>query len=436
MYEEGDIPQESTELLDVYDCLGEYNIYKKYKDEFDGELFFFSDIQKKYEETKNKYKEYMSDKNSKEFNKVINSKLPFLFQNYSFDEIVKNYFGEDIHKLYRFLSIYIHPNDLYTSYPIMKNLDYESTIVNLFNELMKLAQKYYKDGYVTRPIEEVCFNIVNSPLSNKYKSFAYNQYEILIKISDMIANIDNTESSQTYFIRDIAGSIRSLAIDVLFGYPEIVKCKFKPIVEMMALNYYIATSSHCIDDKYIFDLIYLHTRVKYAEILEENIDEELKAAHIIYNAYVEKVDFEPFKKQFMSSVGFAVEKFSITKFVYRMIDDVEPDSHMREFTKMMYDEAQLLSHANGYMLRSNTGSFMGYNPAIVFIDKTMTLLLRIFHLNWKEFNETEGEKKFNKFVYDLNKNIKEFEKVGIEKAKFDLETISLKGPYNQFKKMI
>ena len=144
------------------------------------------------------------------------------------------------------------------------------------------------------------------------------------------------------------------------------------------------------------------------------------------------VSFDDFKEKFSASLGFIPEETSISKLVYKYIDSMSDssDETMLAHMKMVYDEAQSLSHANGYMITSNSGAFMEYSSVIPFTDMSISCMIDLYYLHNKAYNDTEGEHKANKFIYDVKKCLKEYEKVAQEKNKMDYELKDLKVGYD------
>ena len=271
--------------------------------------------------------------------------------------------------------------------------------------------------------------IANSPINNVYLNYATKQKEILYKIADIIKEKCG-ECTEYYTYIEFGNYIESLAIDKTFGFSEIVKCKYKPYIELIAISYYIATLPHFEDKRYFVELFTKHTRIKLMDIYGLDTSEKLNEAYEQYKSNVKNIHFDEFKKVFMTSLGFIPEQTSITKLVNDAIDGlIKNDETMNAHLKMLYDEAQMLSHANGYMISSNTGAFMEYSTVIAYCDQFVTLLLKFYQVSWDLYNKTEGKKHYSKFVYDLKKNIKDFEKAAFAKNKLDFDMKDYKMVY-------
>lgn len=428
MYFENDIPSESEELLESYNYLCEYNSYKRYKDVLDGKQFDFNQIETNFKNTKNKYREMMNDKSSNEFNHLIKSKLPFLFQNYCFDELIKAY-CENLYDYYKILSVFVHPNDLYLSYPIFKELDFKELEMIMFGYVGLIITHFYKNGTCKKNLKSEISFIVTNEFNNFYLNCATKQKEILFKYAQLIEE-KMGENSQSYIFQELGLGIDNIALDKTFGFSEVVKCKFKPLVELAAMNHYIAKLPHYEDKRYLAEIMTKHTRYRILNAYGENTDDVLKDAYNLWYDKIEKIDFDTFKRKFDNILGFIPDGRSINKLVYDLIDDVIVDDKVfNAHMKMVYDESQMLSHANGYMISSNTGAFMEYSSVIPFLDMIISFEMNYYISYVKIYNESEGEHKYNKFIYDLNKQFKEFHKAAKAKNELDYKLKDLKVVY-------
>ena len=73
---------------------------------------------------------------------------------------------------------------------------------------------------------------------------------------------------------------------------------------------------------------------------------------------------------------------------------------------------------------------MEYSSAIPFVDISISFLIYLYYKHNKLYNDTEGEHKDNKFVYDLKKYLKEYDKVSQQKNKLDYDLKDYKVDYN------
>lgn len=432
MYLAGDITEDAKKLINNYNYITEYNMYKKYKKTLNKRQFDFDQIENNFKDAKQIYRDALNDINSSEFKKLLNSKVPFMGENYSFDSLIRMYCSE-LYEYYRILSIMIHPNDLILTIDLPKNMKFDALEANLFLPVMNIAEKCYVDVQLpkSKTLKQEFTFIFNNPINHAYLNMATSQKKILYKLSDLIEKQYGI-NTQSEIFRELGKAIESMTVDKTFGFSEIVKCKYKMVIEMIALNYYIATLPHFIEDRYLMELLTKHTRIKLMEIYGMDTAEKWKDAYNCYLNSGDNVSFDDFKEKFSASLGFIPEETSISKLVYKYIDSMSDssDETMLAHMKMVYDEAQALSHANGYMITSNSGAFMEYSSVIPFTDMSISCMIDLYYLHNKAYNDTEGEHKANKFIYDVKKCLKEYEKVAQEKNKMDYELKDLKVGYD------
>lgn len=420
MYLNGDISEDSNELINNYNYIVEYNIYKKYKDPLDKKEFDFNQIENNFKEAKLLYRDELKDMNNKEFKNILNSKLPFLKDEFTFDELIKKY-CEGFYQYYRILSVMIHPNDIILTIDYLNELDFEALEANIHLVVLETINKHYASIYLnsTKTLSQEINLISSNEISNYYLRMATSQKEALFRFAEKIEE-QYDFNSQSELFRELGKAIESIALDKTFGFNEIVKSKFKMVIEMLAFNYYIANLPHDLENKYFAELVTKHTRIQLMEINGMDIKEKLDDAYKCYMNYDQNISFDDFKNKFSKSLGFIVQEISINKMVYNFIDTLTgSDAIFNNYMKMIYDESQFLSHANGYMISSNTGAFMDYSSVIIFIDLAVEYIMKLYVNITKLYNETEGEHKLNKFLYDINKSLKDFKKYAKLKNEVD-----------------
>lgn len=420
MYLADDVDEEAEELIKYYAYIIEYNTYRKYKNILDGKQFYFEQIKNNFSTAKDVYRKALDDINCEEFRKLINSKLPFLRENYSYDKLIQTYCS-DLYQYYRIMSVMIHPNDLNLTVDLPQNMQFELLEYNLVLPILKIIEKCYANVNLpkSKSLREEIAVISNNPLNNAYMNYASTQKQALFALADMIEKKYN-HNTQSEVFRELGKSIVSISLDKTFGFSEIVKSKFKMIIEMIALNYYIAKIPHIEGFEYLAQLFSKHTRIKVMEICNINTEESFKDAYECYLKSGDQISFDAFKEKFSSSLGFIPEPSSISKLVYQFIDDITAnDEVMRAHRKMLYDEAQNLSHANGYMISANSGAFMEYSTVTTFVDISVDFLINLYYSIYKLYNDTEGNNKENKYVYDIRKYQKQYHRAAVSKDKLD-----------------
>ena len=298
MYLAGDVTNESEELLREYSFIAEYRIYHKYED-LDGKLFSLTDIDKNFEKEKGKYAE-LSKLSSKNPNDLLKSKLPFLLEKESFDSIIKKY-CPTAYDYYHLLSIWIHPNDLLLTVPTIQK-EKESIYLAekwALSELYKIIVENYPnlkiDSTKTFSYEET--QITSNPLNIKYLGYVTNQCNALHHLAYNLRKRLN-DNTQSYLLEELANYIHSMAIDKLYGYSELVKCKIKPALETLALCHYIENRIHTEENSYIDKLITKHTRIHLMEAYGIDTTDELLSAYEIYKKECPSISYDDFKKGF------------------------------------------------------------------------------------------------------------------------------------------
>ncbi len=420
MYLTGGVTKESEELLREYSYIAEHRIYHKYED-LDGKLFHLKDIDENFERTKKKYTD-LGTISFKNLNDLLRSKLPFLLEKESVDSIIKKYCPE-AYDYYHLLSVWIHPNDLLLTVPTIqeeKESIYLAEIWALSN-LLKITIENYPNLEInsTKALSNEKTQITNNPLNIKYLGYVTNQCNALHHLAYNLRKRLN-DNTQSYLLEELANYIHSMAIDKLYGYSELVKCKIKPVLETLALCHYIESRPHTEENSYLDKLITKHTRIRLMEVHGMDPNNELLSAYELYKKECPSISYDDFKKAFTTNLGFIFEKTSINQLVYSSIDDFyKSNPENGEILKLFYDESEFLSHGNGFMLQSNTGAFMDSSSAIGLTDETIVCYLRGYLIYWMAYDETEGDHHNEKTIHDIKNSIKIVTKNMIDKDKLD-----------------
>ena len=139
------------------------------------------------------------------------------------------------------------------------------------------------------------------------------------------------------------------------------------------------------------------------------------------------------EKKMKTTLGFLSEKKTITEFVNDFFDnicdvgleafpssfDIKEMLDIKNYAKLCYAEANSLSHANGYMIKSNTGAFTDYFYVILVIDVCIINILLKMYTAIVNFSKVNS-KNYNKLIYDMNKRIKKYHKLMLSKCELDL----------------
>ena len=427
MYLDNKITDDSIELMKEYNYICEYRIYKKYKEQLDHKQFDFIQIDENFRKAKIKLKAY-SKLNSNEFKELLNSKLPFLLDKYTFDDIVKKYCS-GYYEFYGLLSIFLHPNDQLLTYGALREGNLNELELLLFNDLLALVAKNCNANFpMNKSLKQESLLIMSAPLNREYISLASAEKKSLFKISEIIEK-EFGKNTQSCILKELGEAIENMAVDKSFGFSEIVKCKAKPVFEMIAMWNYIANLPHILDKKHLKELITKHTRIKLMDAHNIDSSSEIKEAFKKFENIDGSLSFEDFVESFKTLLGFMPKKTSINQFTYSMIDELITETTMKAHIKMVYDESQFLSHANGYMLQSNTGSFMEYSSAIVSTDLLTHMLLNKYILHTKLYDSIEGNGKYKKFISEIESEIEKFTEFYSKKNRIDHENQGIKSTY-------
>lgn len=122
---------------------------------------------------------------------------------------------------------------------------------------------------------------------------------------------------------------------------------------------------------------------------------------------MKKISYDDFLEVFAKPMGFLPKTTSLNQFVYDFIDCFIPTNiKSRLSVKLLYDESQCLSHANGYMLLANTGAFMDNHAAIGTIESAICHVLYNYHKLWDLYVKLEKDTSYQKLAYEIKKTAK------------------------------
>jgi len=415
----GDIKEESTDLLNEYNFIVEYDIYKKYKD-LDGKAFSMNQIEENYQKAKGKYKKYSSLSN-KELKRLIKSKLPFLLDEFSFDEIIKKY-CKDYYHFYQTLSVIIHPGDLLLTYPKLQGLNFQPLLARLAGDFLEIINKEYAETKIStkKNLASEKHLILDCSINISYLDYAAKEKEELYKAAKDIEK-EFGENTDSYLFKELGNSIEEIAYDKTFGSSEIVKCKVKPIIEMSAFGHYIDKIEFSTSNSQILaKLVTKQTRIRLMDIEGVDSKDEADKAFELYKKIKPEISRDEYDDSFKYGLGFIPEKPSINKFVEDYIDSIIPKSDIfNQHMKMVYDESQFLSHAEGYMISCNTGAFMEYSPVMVFIDICAESMLDSYIDMLKTHDIIENDNKYSSIIKALSCYLSSLKNLAQKKNEMD-----------------
>ena len=217
-----------------------------------------------------------------------------------------------------------------------------------------------------------------------------------------------------------------LCTDILFGFRENLKMKWKILLEMIALTEEIYFKKYE-STKERYKLLNLHTHIKLLECFGEKTEISKNLAYKLFNDKNKtNMDYNLFSKYYIKTLGFLMncegKTPTLKKISYETIDKNVPNVEisngvtLNSILNISYDESQLLSHATGYLYFSNTGAWSeDFNIMIAFDNLTLYFLKKLYLL-YKVFREDDDSKGYKTMLNVLRNGIKNFESA-IERKK-------------------
>ena len=381
MSKKNNMPENALELLKLQDSLIEMKQYNKFIKLLNFKTIFPNDFNEKYEHSKKIFYDLLSKKySSNKIKRIINSNIPFLCNDkLNYYGLIEDYLDADCLQYYSLLSIVIHPNsNEKISSDFINNLSL--WIINLlkdnYSNLDKINDSYTLENYI--PF------ILSSDCACLYVNTIKNECMLLDEIEQSFTNCyENNYVSNT--ICSISILLKEMSLDKILGLSEQMKCKFKPLMELLSSFFYI----YCIDGNVTkrFKLLQMHDELAMNKAINKNINFD-KSYKIYLSIYPNGVDQKLFEKSLRPNI--------------MMID---------------YVESQMLSHANGYMWFANSGAWGDINN--IYLDTNA-----ILYVMFKEIvdliqndKELKCQEKYKIIINALNKfseSLKEINKIIIK----------------------
>lgn len=417
MIEKNNMPENALELLKLQDSLIEMKQYNKFIKSLNLKTIFPNDFNEKYEHSKKMYYDLLSEKySSNKIKRIINSNIPFLCNDkLNYYGLIEDYLDADCLQYYSLLSIVIHPNsNEKISSDFINNLSL--WIINLlkdnYSNLDKINDSYTLENYIP--------SILSSDCACLYVNTIKNECMLLDEIEQSFTNCyGNNYVSNT--ICSISILLKEMSLDKILGLSEQMKCKFKPLMELLSSFFYI----YCIDGNVTkrFKLLQMHDELAMNKAINKNINFD-KSYKIYLSIYPNGVDQKLFEKNFLKPTGFLIDEKgdykNITQLVKIITDlfEKENEKSLRPNIMMIdYVESQMLSHANGYMWFANSGAWGDINN--IYLDTNA-----ILYVMFKEIvdliqndKELKCQEKYKIIINALNKfseSLKEINKIIIK----------------------
>jgi hypothetical protein len=398
------ISKESKKLLNFQYAILEYKLYHKLT-QLDGSILNIALLKKSYEISKNEFEKIISD--HIEFKNIYKSNIPYLCDpNIKYEQIVQDNLDEEELKAYKMLSMIIHPHD-YGNYTNDIYIEHIETILII---LVKIFNKFDKEHSIT-------FESEKSLLEKKSKDsfFIYDktlrQVKKLKKLSLSFKKEFNGNFISNLLV-EVSNIWLDITTDLLFGYTEHLKMKWKMLIEIAALFDYLYIYSENAQEKY--EILKLFTKYKY--YLNSNNDMHLDVLKQAFSKYNSKKynTIDKFTKRFNSNIGFILDQARInnlTNLVFEYIDiNINVDSKtnnvsLRQIFKLFYRESQLLSHANGYMFFSNSGIWSDDIQIYSSFENIVILMLEKIKSIFDAHSKLENENKYKILIKDIKSAI-------------------------------
>lgn len=404
MNENNDMPENALELLKYQDYLIEMKQYNKFS-EILPEIFTIEDMNINFETSKNMYTKILGEKFSvKKIDKIMKSKIPFLCNpKLSYFEIIEKYLGEEYCSYYSIFSTLIHPNcNLKVNHQFL---------LTAFIWIIDMLDK----KYLMLNCDEELF--LNNYLQNTIMRDTAQAYlKSISTVCDSLKKVKNTfeRSYGENFLSDTMDGISILlyemTLDKLMGFPEQMKCKFKPLIEQIASFYYVFTSDDWLNR---YKLSKLHFEIMIKKANNEEFD--LSDAYEIYKTSCQNgVSKEKFEKEFIKTTGYTINEkgdlLTITSLVNNVIELIKQDEYGLTFkttSRIDYVESQMLSHANGYMWFANTGAWGDVNNIFQEIFIILANIIEMVKLTYLGANKNNTLKKIIKVLNQARKALEQ-----------------------------
>lgn len=393
-FKKGRFDSTNFELLKRQCALIEYNQYKKFKDCYD---FFLipGELEKEYKESYDFFKKNLKSVSDKELKEIARSQAPFACNpKLSFKSIVEENLGESWAVRYAFLSSLIHPTS--------NAFETDKGIIFMLMDVIKLIKDEYddmQDGFSLRALGGMVF--ASPEALQMIESVKSECTDIENVMADFNKNFGRNYVSDTF--HKISMTIQEMTFDMIFGLREQVKSKWKVLIETLAGFYESYLREKYVNDS--FNLLQAHDNFNVYCLFgtKENKDKSLSESYDIYKAkFSNGIDFTEFSKKFESTTGYTIDESgktkSLTYLVNQLADVFKTDEKINsaDMIKMNYVEAQMMSHANGYMWFANTGAWADVNNMYGIFNQIMCYICFCMSGIYKGFYEERNEYKYKK----------------------------------------
>ena len=345
-----------SELLKRQKAILEYRCYHSF-DEIKEYIVVPEIIEADYREASQYYKDTLGHEfgySEKHIKSTIDSQIPFICEpRNNYRKIIGELLGEDYAKLYGLLSQMVHPssNSIYRNNTLLEATKFVLEI--LLHEYEGIASGNHDLNYY-------CGISMTMPVPKRLQELMLSETSELFDLSNAI------ESG--YGSNYISDSLRSICLirsemmlDIIMGFREQAKSKWKILLDIYAVFYEVIFVNH--SDSSLIKLIDIHGDIQ----LSRNLHSEFSTdeAYSVYSSrFPNGADKVTFDSGFQTNIGYLVDVFGKSPSLTRIVKDFvrlfvsnTDNKLLQQVDYMNYLESQLLSHANGYLWFANSGAW-------------------------------------------------------------------------------
>lgn len=385
----------NLELLLKQDAIIEYRQYEKFKDYY--HLFLIpEDLKCAYDKSYDFYRKTLYSLSEKELKKIINSQIPFACNpKLSFLKIVRDNLGESMATGYSLLSSMIHP----TSNEIISH----NEEIDYVLEIIKIIEVEYANLPVKIDFTEYSDLIFSSNLANNFLESIRIECDDLEKIvNNFNENFGKNYVSNTFYV--ISMIIKEMAYDAIFEFFDQVKSKWKILIEMLSEFFEVCINTT--DANYSYRILQYHLIVAVARASNMEIEKQnaMSQAYEYYKIkYPDGVSIEEFSRKFEKTTGYTIDEKgkikTLTQLVSHFADILtnNDSSYKTNYSiKLNYVEAQMLSHANGYLWFANSGAWSDISNIFVLFNQIISLICRCISSLFENLYKKDKQYKYKK----------------------------------------
>lgn len=345
-----------------------------------------------------------------DINKFIKSALPCACEpELTYLKII-NITYPKLSNYYKYLSMYIHPY----YYGLEIEEDIITMVTNYIIELLKVLVRNVEASSI------VSFNDERDIIFSNYKNDINYCLELkkcsdeisknlnyLAKIFDDTYRIENELNIVGEFLINYSGMLHEIQDDSQMGYSELVKMKFKTMIEYIACFEFIYFQDYY-QNHINLKLFEYHTLLKRNHNLGAKYDDNLlnKAYNFFCKSFNVQMPYDKFINKFKQTTGYTINRegkiLSLTDIVIRFVKLLYSGNDINLCTtKMNYLESQMISHGNGYLYYANTGIFEDDSSSIQILEYSLIYVLKkMYHL----FHIFKDESSKNKTLANAIRN--------------------------------